>query len=42
VIDDETAGMMADTEQKPEFNVQISSSAANDDDAEGLNSTNND
>jgi hypothetical protein len=33
MIDDETAGMIADTRQKPELNVQIISSAANDDDA---------
>jgi hypothetical protein len=32
VIDDETAGMIADTEQNPELNVQIISSAENDDD----------
>jgi hypothetical protein len=32
VTDDETAGMIADTEQKPELNVRIISSAANDDD----------
>jgi hypothetical protein len=32
VIDDETVGMIADTEKKPELNVQIISSAANDDD----------
>jgi hypothetical protein len=31
VIDDETAGMIAHTEQKRELNVQIISSAANDD-----------
>jgi hypothetical protein len=31
VIDYETAGMIANTEQKPELNVQIISSAANDD-----------
>jgi hypothetical protein len=32
VIDYETAGIIADTEQKPELNVQIISSAPNDDD----------
>jgi hypothetical protein len=42
VIDDETAGIIANTEQKPESNVQIITSAANYDDAEDLNSTNND
>jgi hypothetical protein len=36
--------MIADTEQKPKLNVQILSSAANDDDddVQGLNSTHND
>jgi hypothetical protein len=33
VIDDETAGIIADTEQKPQFNVQIISISANDSDA---------
>jgi hypothetical protein len=32
VIEDETSGMISNTEQKPELNVQIMSSAANDDD----------
>jgi hypothetical protein len=42
VIDDETAGMIADTEQKPELNVQIIISAVNEDHARSFNSTNND
>jgi hypothetical protein len=33
VIDDETAGMISDTDQNPELNVQIIISAANDDEA---------
>jgi hypothetical protein len=33
VIGDNTAGMIANTEQKPEANMQIISSAVNDDDA---------
>jgi hypothetical protein len=33
VIDDATSGTIDDTEQKPELNVQIVSSAANYDDA---------
>jgi hypothetical protein len=39
VIYDETAGMIADTEQKPESNVQIIISVTNDDDDYSLNST---
>jgi hypothetical protein len=47
MIDDETDGVLTDTEQKPELNVQIIRNAANDDDdddddAWGLNSTHND
>jgi hypothetical protein len=42
VVDDKTAGMIADTQQNPELNIQIISSAANNDDTEGLNSTSND
>jgi hypothetical protein len=33
VVDDETAGLISDTEQKPELNVRIISSATNDDEA---------